>query len=244
MPNVPDRPGHHRAAHKAASRVARLRTKLRVPHLPSLSVPTPAAGLRRHAGTVAALGGVLVAGIAASGSTFDGHQTTAHAAGAEKQPWNTGAEITGTDAGDRENPSLAQTSRSSIRKQIEQLRPTDHQTQSELGGGGVSSAEELMPTDPREIALELLPQYGWDSSQFGCLDELWVGESDWDVNATNPTSGAYGIPQALPAEKMASFGSDWRTNPVTQIEWGLWYINESYGSPCSANEFKNANNWY
>jgi len=104
--------------------------------------------------------------------------------------------------------------------------------------------EPPTPTDPRQIALSMLVGYGWDSTQFACLDDLWVGESNWDHRATNPTSGAYGIPQALPPGKMARAGDDWRTNPATQIEWGRWYISMSYGTPCAANEFKLANNWY
>jgi hypothetical protein len=108
------------------------------------------------------------------------------------------------------------------------------------------SREELdtSDADPRDIARAMLPQYGWSESEFICLDELWVGESDWEWNADNPTSSAYGIPQSLPGEKMATAGPDWRTNPATQIEWGLGYIRDVYGTPCSANAFKNANNWY
>ncbi|MGI8614911.1 MAG: hypothetical protein ACR2KL_13360 [Nocardioidaceae bacterium] len=98
--------------------------------------------------------------------------------------------------------------------------------------------------DPRDVARAMLPSYGWSDAEFGCLDELWVSESDWNPSATNPTSGAYGIPQALPAEKMASAGADWRTNAATQIAWGLGYIRDSYGSPCSADAFKQANGWY
>ena len=79
-------------------------------------------------------------------------------------------------------------------------------------------------TPPQQIAESMLPTYGWDSSQMGCLVPLWNQESGWNVYATNPSSGAYGIPQALPADKMASAGSDWQTNPATQIRWGLGYI--------------------
>jgi hypothetical protein len=99
-------------------------------------------------------------------------------------------------------------------------------------------------TEPRDIAITMMAEYGWGMDEFSCLDSLYVSESDWDHTATNPSSGAYGIPQALPAEKMASAGSDWRTNPATQIEWGLDYIRSSYGTPCSAWSFKSANNWY
>lgn len=73
---------------------------------------------------------------------------------------------------------------------------------------------------PKQIARRLLPKYGWSAhSHFGCLDELWTKESGWNPRAQNP-SGAYGIPQALPASKMASAGPDWRTNAATQIRWG------------------------
>jgi hypothetical protein len=106
------------------------------------------------------------------------------------------------------------------------------------------SQPAAVPGDPRQIAAAMLPAYGWDSSQFSCLDALWVSESDWNTYAENPTSGAYGIPQSLPPEKMASAGADWRTNPATQISWGLNYIRLSYGTPCSAWSFKQANNWY
>ena len=78
------------------------------------------------------------------------------------------------------------------------------------------------------------------------LTRLWEGESGWRWNAENPSSGAYGIPQALPAEKMASAGEDWRSNPATQIDWGLQYIKDTYGSPSAALEFWNSNDphWY
>lgn len=72
------------------------------------------------------------------------------------------------------------------------------------------------------------------STQYGCLNKLWIKESGWRWNAGNPTSGAYGIPQALPGSKMASSGSDWRTNPITQVKWGLGYIGGRYGTPCAA----------
>ncbi len=86
--------------------------------------------------------------------------------------------------------------------------------------------------DPRSIARAKLAARGW-SGQFSCLDSLWTRESGWRTTAANP-SGAYGIPQALPGSKMASAGSDWRTNPATQIDWGLGYIASQYGSPCGA----------
>jgi uncharacterized membrane protein len=99
--------------------------------------------------------------------------------------------------------------------------------------------------DPRGIAARIAAsQYGWGADQFSCLDSLWSRESGWDVHATNPSSGAYGIPQALPGSKMSAYGSDWADNPTTQIEWGLAYIRDSYGTPCGAwSEFE-AQGWY
>ena len=88
--------------------------------------------------------------------------------------------------------------------------------------------------NPQQIAMAMLSSYGWSSSQFGCLQSLWNRESGWNPTAENPTSGAYGIPQALPGDKMASAGADWQTNPATQIRWGLGYIQQIYGSPCAA----------
>ncbi|MCU1591557.1 MAG: hypothetical protein JWP11_2813, partial [Frankiales bacterium] len=95
---------------------------------------------------------------------------------------------------------------------------------------------------PRAIARAMLADRGW-SDQWGCLDSLWSRESGWRVYAAN-SSGAYGIPQALPGSKMASAGSDWRTNPATQIRWGLGYIASSYGSPCAAWHHSESHNWY
>lgn len=82
------------------------------------------------------------------------------------------------------------------------------------------------------------------SSQFDCLDRLWERESSWNPRAVNRSSGAYGIPQALPGSKMATVADDWRTNPVTQVRWGLRYIDARYGSPCGAWRHSQAEGWY
>jgi hypothetical protein len=100
-------------------------------------------------------------------------------------------------------------------------------------------------TDPKEIAQQILKnKYAYGSGQFDCFNNIIMRESKWDVNATNPSSGAYGIPQALPGSKMATIASDWRTNPATQIIWGIEYMKDRYGSPCSAWGFKSSHGWY
>lgn len=100
------------------------------------------------------------------------------------------------------------------------------------------------PAGAQAYAAGKLSSYGWAPDQMQCLKKLWTKESEWRTTATNPSSGAYGIVQSLPAEKMASSGADYRTNYRTQINWGLGYIKERYGSPCQALNFHYANNWY
>jgi murein DD-endopeptidase MepM/ murein hydrolase activator NlpD len=98
--------------------------------------------------------------------------------------------------------------------------------------------------NPQGIARILVQERGWSSSQFSCLRSLWQRESAWNPRADNPTSSAYGIPQALPGSKMASAGPDWRTNPVTQIHWGLGYIENRFGTPCGAWAHSESHGWY
>jgi hypothetical protein len=97
---------------------------------------------------------------------------------------------------------------------------------------------------PQQIAEQMLSQFGWSSSQFSCLQPLWALESGWNIYASNPSSGAYGIPQALPGSKMASAGPDWQSDAATQIRWGLTYIQGTYGSPCAAWSHDEADGWY
>ncbi|MFD8318775.1 aggregation-promoting factor C-terminal-like domain-containing protein [Kitasatospora purpeofusca] len=92
---------------------------------------------------------------------------------------------------------------------------------------------------PREIAAQIVP-----AGQLQCFSNIVSRESSWNVTATNASSGAYGLVQSLPGSKMASAGSDWRTNPATQIKWGLDYMNSRYGSPCGAWSFWQSHHWY
>jgi hypothetical protein len=94
------------------------------------------------------------------------------------------------------------------------------------------------------IACQLLPSFGFSTSEMSALVPMWNNESSWNQYAENPSSGAYGIPQALPGDKMASVASDWQSNPATQIKWGLGYIKDRYGTPSDAWSFWQANGWY
>lgn len=96
----------------------------------------------------------------------------------------------------------------------------------------------------REIGCALLLDYGFAIDQMPCLDKLWEKESGWNEKASNPSSGAYGIPQALPGSKMGSVADDWETNPATQIKWGLGYIKDRYGTPCEAWSHSESVGWY
>ncbi|MET8580556.1 transglycosylase SLT domain-containing protein [Streptomyces collinus] len=90
------------------------------------------------------------------------------------------------------------------------------------------------------IAHKMIP----DAAQYNAFSRIVEHESGWNASATNSSSGAYGLVQALPGSKMASAGSDWKTNPATQIKWGLDYMNSRYGSPAKAWSFWQANGWY
>jgi hypothetical protein len=108
-----------------------------------------------------------------------------------------------------------------------------------------SASRSVSYADPHRIAASMMSErYGWGSGEYSCLSSLWGHESGWDVHAENPSSGAYGIPQALPGSKMSSFGSDWQDNAVTQIQWGLSYIDQSYGTPCGAWSIFQSQGWY
>jgi hypothetical protein len=118
------------------------------------------------------------------------------------------------------------------------------------GGGGGSGGGGTIPVGPppspatvEAIAYGLLSSYGFSTSQWTCLDDLWTEESDWNPEAEN-ASGAYGIPQALPGSKMASAGPDWETDATTQIKWGLGYIKSIYATPCGAWDHEEADGWY
>ena len=147
---------------------------------------------------------------------------------------------TTTEAADltRRTPVVSRSDQRDAADPLKQVALTDDV------GQAMTASQNLSDSDPRDIARALLADYGFSADQFSCLDSLYVRESNWNPTADNPTSSAYGIPQALPGSKMASAGADWATNPVTQIRWGLGYIQDRYGSPCGAWGHSQSVGWY
>lgn len=101
-------------------------------------------------------------------------------------------------------------------------------------------------TNPQAATQLLMVEAGFGQDQWGCLNNLVIGESSWNYRASNSSSGAYGLFQSLPGNKMSSIADDWADNPVTQIKWGLQYIKRSYGTPCGAWNFwlRQSPHWY
>ena len=108
----------------------------------------------------------------------------------------------------------------------------------------VEQAAAPDPGTAKAYAFDLLQKGGFGTDQYSCLVKLWERESNWRVNAYNKSSGAYGIPQALPGTKMSTEGGDWMTNPETQVRWGVNYIKARYGTPCGALAHSNKKGWY
>jgi hypothetical protein len=118
---------------------------------------------------------------------------------------------------------------------------------SSSSGGSAAAAPAAGTPDPgsaKAIAQQMVADRGWDDGQYNCLVSLWNKESGWNMYASNKSSGAYGIPQALPGSKMATAGADWATNASTQITWGLGYISGRYQTPCGAWTHSQAIGWY
>lgn len=166
----------------------------------------------------------------------------------DKAPADSAAEIIAAEQAERADGPVdpaairdrgTEVSRSDRRTSLEKEQALDQSS-----GGQMTRTEDLADQDPRAVARRLMPEYGLSQAEFDCLDQLWVSESDWDMHADNPTSTAYGIPQALTGGTHDDLPADYMTNPVSQVRWGLEYIRDSYGTACGAWEFKQANNWY
>jgi hypothetical protein len=169
---------------------------------------------------------VAATGVAISGGLLSSPASVSNAAE------DLGATVTSPVTSDRTAEREPAVSRSFDRRVA--ADPAKKAALSVSEGPAATHTVDIAQGDPREIARALLPRFGFSGDQFGCLDSLWTRESGWNPSADNPSSSAYGIPQALPGSKMASAGADWATNPVTQITWGLGYIQDRYGSPCAA----------
>lgn len=134
------------------------------------------------------------------------------------------------------------------KKKQEEIRLAQTKQVTSRGGSTIrqeTSNKTTSKTEYQAYAKDLcLNSYGWTENDFNCLVKLWEKESGWNPNAHNKSSNAHGIPQALPASKMASEGSDYYTNGKTQIRWGLGYIKNRYGSPASAWSHSQKKGWY
>jgi len=140
---------------------------------------------------------------------------------------------------------LTKETRDEVAKASAAAAEYDREQEAKAKAAAEALARANTPDGARETARSMASSaYGWGDGEFQCLDSLWQKESGWSYTAMNGSSGATGIPQALPGSKMATMGADWQTNAATQIAWGLDYISRSYGSPCSAWSHSQAVNWY
>jgi hypothetical protein len=136
-----------------------------------------------------------------------------------------------------------------LEKEVIEAKEAEEAKKAEEASGPVAYTGEIPEScneysGSRKIGCALMLEEGFGLDQFPCLDKLWKKESGWNYKALNSGSGAYGIPQALPGSKMASAGADWKTNPATQIEWGLGYIKGRYDTPCGAWSHSQNVGWY
>jgi hypothetical protein len=217
---------------------------------PKRSITTEAP--RRALRTTVLLSGVAVA---ATGVTVSGG-VLSHSAPMAGAAQDLGSDLTG-NLGDTLKPLAAepaQASEADLAARSRTVSRSDRRDDSDPAkeaalssddsGPAMTRTEDLSQEDPKVVAQALLTEFGYSQDQFSCLDSLWSRESGWRVDANNPSSSAYGIPQALPGSKMATAGADWATNPVTQIRWGLGYIQDRYGSPCGAWGHSESYGWY
>jgi hypothetical protein len=136
-----------------------------------------------------------------------------------------------------------------LEKEVIEAKEAEKVKKAEEAGGPVPFTGDIPAScdeykGSRKIGCALMLDKGYALDQFPCLENLWDKESGWNYKALNSSSGAYGIPQSLPGDKMASAGSDWKTNPATQIKWGLGYIKGRYGTPCKAWGHSQNVGWY
>lgn len=197
----------------------------------------------RRASRVAVRNALLLSSlsVAATGSVVTGGVLLGDTAAAEAPTYSASAALPSPTATLK---AVTQVAEAASRK--DRRAATDPTKAAALTATGVvaeARTEDISEADPRVIAQALMPQFGFSlSDQWSCLDNLYVSESGWQVDADNPTSTAYGIPQALTG--LHDLPPGYMTSAEVQIRWGLEYIRNSYGTPCSAWAFKRENNWY
>jgi hypothetical protein len=218
-----------------------------VPERPLVEAPKKALKktLVLSAIAVAGTGTTVAGGVALNGSPSVATAADVAAPVANSTPVET------SKAASSAPPATSAVRRSPVLSRSDNRDAVDPAKKAALASAGGTAARAVVQTedmaasgDPKAIASALLGSFGWSGSQFGCLVNLWNRESGWNTHADNPSSSAYGIPQALPGSKMASAGPDWQNNAETQIKWGLGYIRDRYGSPCGAWGHSQANGWY
>jgi hypothetical protein len=201
-------------------------------------------GPRRALRTGIALTGLAAAatGVSVTGGMFSSDPGLTPAA-ADVAPTTAAAPAASGETADTETSSvLAQRAQRQVASRSSRRDATKATALTMSAGPVVTKSQRLSEGDPRDIARALLPLYGFSSDQFPCLDSLYMSESGWRVDADNPSSSAYGIPQAL--TQLHELPADYMTSAEAQIRWGLEYIQATYGSPCSAWSFKSGHGWY
>jgi hypothetical protein len=205
---------------------------------------------RRALRTTVALTGLAAAvtGVSVAGGLVGTDPSTLTPAVADVAPPTSGASAASSSSDASGEPTLSaaeleqRQQRQVVSRSARRTDATKATTLAMSAGTAVTKSQKLSEGDPRDIARALLPIYGFSSDQFSCLDSLYMSESGWRVDADNPTSSAYGIPQALTA--LHELPADYMTSAESQIRWGLQYISDTYGTPCSAWSFKSARGWY
>jgi hypothetical protein len=225
---------------------------MQVPTIPTLSRLSKAHKYSAASMAAAGVGVLAITGAAGNGGTAkNAAATTDTAAVRHVSAWTprTGLQLkilgTQADAAHRNAKRLAAAKQAAANQTAakaaaaRKVREAAVKRAKERAAGRSARRASLSGT-PRQIAREIVG----DGAQFQCFSNIVFRESSWNPHATNSSSGAYGLVQALPGSKMAAAGADWRTNPATQIRWGLKYMNSRYGGPCAAWSFWQAHNWY
>ncbi|WP_340376467.1 transglycosylase SLT domain-containing protein [Streptomyces sp. SS7] len=162
---------------------------------------------------------------------------------AKKQAEESARQQAAKDAVAKQKAAVAKAKAEKAAEEAEKAEQrAEAETKSTASSGSTASFPQQASytvAEVQAIARQIVP-----AGQFQCFSNIVNHESTWNYQAVNPSSGAYGLVQAYPASKMSSAGADWRTNPATQIKWGLNYMNERYGSPCDAWDFWQANGSY